>query len=256
MPASNDRTLIKTDKTIKFDPRNLITLYRFAKYYMNWDPTYLQGPAYLYIGDSIYEGFQVETILLPTYMTLPVPSAIRDLFKPKHSDIIDIKNFSYFDFYKVVKVPDGRLFSVSFNVDIRQRVLDKAVGFDSLSMHFDYFNKGSLSSRIFIASFDLPTADERSIEASLKSLMDIQGVSYSDLESSYPEYIKRRLILIEETLTVLLNFIHFLYTYEFETEKLASQMLKKYSDLIKGFGCEFENMLPKLTAILSLAYGE
>jgi hypothetical protein len=92
------------------------------------------------------------------------------------------------------------------------------------------------------AVLDEDFVNERTLTEALGYLMQVNGKSYSDFSQKYSR-LMQRLLDLGESLTVFLNFLHTLHAHKFDGDDMASLLFKYYSELIRGYGCDFEEAL-------------
>jgi hypothetical protein len=284
MMALMGKNLVKTNKVIKVEPEDILKIYKYAKYMINWQPDkfiekleeiypYINRREYVnrvqFLSNDIKDGIRIlvpaNTIILPTYMRdkeYMVFKVYRSLIEHKTSDVIDINEFSLFDVYKVVDKPFGRLSHIDFSAWIEYRREIKSYG-------IKIFGISVVDRRLGRDFRDLLTGtvfgenifDEELNLGYLKMIKQLQGVKYSDLpyvegiaNFGYEKGVLSGMLLLERDLTATLNLVHFLYSHEFDENDIIGWLFKHYSDNIKGLGCEFEKALSKLTGVLRLIY--
>lgn len=141
------KTLIKIDKVIKIDPRNVIDLYKFVKRYIRWEPRdYLNELDKRFpnrFGNHTTAEIPLDIVILPSYMFLQVPSTLEGIIKPQHSDVIRPENFSYFGLYKVVDDPNGKIMDMVITIDVGYRRFDKVTEIQNMLLTIEYLQKQS-----------------------------------------------------------------------------------------------------------------
>jgi len=275
------KNLVKTDKVIMVNPENLLTLYRYAKYYIKWEseefikklreiyPLVRESNYYDYYEkvqfvkkDNIEEGIRfyipLNYVLLPTYLHIYVPEPYKNIIKSKKSDVIDINEFSLFNVYQVVDDVNGRFSLVKLGVSIEYRDNIDCYGVKALEVFAkDKYIKSPQDFLIMSVFHDL-IREEDKFAGYLKIIKKLQGTKYSELEEyqerNYFYRIKEDILDIfwlEESLITTINLINALYTNEFDENDIIGQLLKPYSDTFKGFGCKFEEVLPAAAGVIS-----
>jgi len=240
-------TLVKTGKVIKVDLRNIIDIYRFVKRYMQWEPQeYLSRLDKIFpnrFENYTYSEIPIDIVMLPTYMISSFPPSFKGVIKPKRRDVIYLENFSYFDLYKVVEDPNGKITDAYVSVGINYFEFEGTVGVKSMSLTVEYLHGGFPYQSLFLFSnLGSPFMDENTLGNILKTLRWAQGRSYSNFPRRGSK-LMRKLLELEETFTIFLNFLHALHTHKFDGTDMTSWLFKPYSDLVKGFGCEFEDAI-------------
>jgi hypothetical protein len=242
------KTLIKTDKVIKVDPRNVIDLYKFVKHYILWEPQdYLNELDKRFpnrFGNRIIAEIPLDVVILPSYMLLEVPQTLANVIKPKQSDVILPENFSYFDLYKVVDDPNGEITDTVISTIIDYHMFeDDAARIRNILLTVEHLYSEHHDKTLYIGTIlDTGFTVEETLTKALNSLRWARGRSYSSFSSVNSKLI-RKLLMIEENLTLFLNFLYALHTHKFDGMDIVSWLFKPYSDLVKGFGCEFEDVL-------------
>jgi hypothetical protein len=240
------KTLIKTDKVIKVDPWSVINLRKFVKRYIRWEPEdYINGlnerlPDW--ISNYITVEIPLDTVILPSYVISPIPPVLKNIIKPNYSSIIHPDNFSYFDLYKVVDDPNGEIMNVSIGVGVDYRMFkDEMVRIQNMLLTFEYILL-NYPKKAYLFINPMGIASEEDLIKALNSLKWAQGKSYSNFPRRDSKLIKK-LLTLEEHLTLFLNFLYALHAYKFDDDGIASWLFKPYSDLVKGYGCDFEEAL-------------
>jgi hypothetical protein len=266
------KNLVKTGKVIKVDPEKILNLYKYAKYHITWESKeiskkweefrkYMGNRGYneirSLVGKNLTDALVIyipaNFVILPTYMRdrgFKLTEYYKDILEPKISPVVDINEFSLFDLYEVVEEPTGRLGLVDFAIGIRYRRDIGSFGVKTLSIIIEDRYAGPSSKYTLTGSTFLEGSyDEESTFLSLKAVKSVQGVSYSDLPSIIEhgqdilKNLKEGMLWLERDLTSTLNLIHFLHSHEFDENDAVGWLFKPYSDIIKGFGCNFEDAL-------------
>jgi hypothetical protein len=252
------KILVKTGKTIKVDPSNVLGFRKFIKEYIHWDPEDYMNKLNEVMPNSYKEllhiSIPVNTLILPTYMIKHVPKVLKTFLKPKRRDVIYPENFSYFDFYQLVDHPNGVITDSKLTI---------AVGYDGnkkpVTIRYMYLDieTEKLSFGFPALTFSTDFRDwfvsDKTFKSFLDTLMWARGRKYPDLSDEYSILLKK-LRIIEESLTVFLNFFYILHTFNFDNMNYITDWLfKNYSDIIKGYGCDFEEVLDTMEFIFSLA---
>jgi len=273
MMTLRGKNLVKTDKVIKVKPEDILKIYKYAKYVMSWDPNeFIEKLKEIYphinkreyadriqfLSNDIKDGIKilvpVDTVILPTYMRdkdYMLLKAYRGLIEHKTSDVIDINEFSLFDVYKVVDKPFGRLSHVDFAawIEYRNEIKSygiKVLGISIVDRRLGYHSRDLLTGTVFSEN---PFDEELNLRY-LKIVKQLQGVKYSDLPNvkeianfGFKKGILGSMLWLERDLTATLNLVHFLHSHEFDKNDIIGWLFKPYSDLVKGFGCKFEDAL-------------
>jgi hypothetical protein len=250
------KTLIKTDKVIKIDPREVVNLYKFIRRYMQWEPKeYLSRLDKILpnrLENYIYSEIPLDFVILPTYMVSPLPPNFKGIIKPKRRDVIYLENFSYFDLYKVVEDPNGKITDAVVTVGVNYREFEGTVGIERVLLRVEYLRSSFPYQPLFLFSnLGAPFVSEDTLEDILRVLRWAQGRSYSNFQRESSR-LMRKLFELEENLTAFLNFLHALHTHKFDGMDMTSWLFKRYSDTIKGLGCNFEDAFSKLIGVLHL----
>jgi hypothetical protein len=240
-------TLVKTGEVIKVNPRVVVDIYKFARHYIQWDPQeYFNKVDKMRpnrLENYVYTEIPINVVLLPTYMISPIPPSFKGIIKPKRRDVIYPENFSYFDLYKVVEDPNGKITDAVVSAGIVHRRLEDVVGIRSLSLTLDYLRSSYPYQSLFLfTNLDEFFTSENILENILKVLRWARGRSYSNF-SRENSRLMRKLLYFEETFTVFLNFLYTLHTHEFDDTDMVGWLFKPYSELVKGFGCKFEDAI-------------
>jgi len=274
------KNLIKTDKVIKVDPEKILNLYKYAKYHIIWESKeiakkweefrkYMGNRGYNEVRSLVGEDptgalgiyIPVNFVILPTYMhdrVFKITEYYRDIIEPKISPVVDVNEFSLFDLYKVVEEPTGRLGLVDFAIGIRYRRDIGNYGIKTLSIIIEDRHAGPPSRYTLTGSTFLEDPyDEESTFLSLEAVKSVQGVSYSDLPSIIErgqdilKNLEEGMLWLERDLTITLNLIYFLHSHEFDENDAVGWLFKPYSDIIKGFGCDFDDALLTAAKVIS-----
>jgi hypothetical protein len=242
------KTLIKTDKVIEIDPMNIVNLYKFVRQYIGWkSQDYLNELGKRFpnkLDNYISVEIPLDVVILPSYMLLEVPPTLKNVIKPKHRDAIYPENFSYFDLYKVVDDPNGEITDTTINIGVNYYTFESGVArIRSMLLVVEYLHSNHHDKTLYITTIlDTGFTTKESLTKALNSLMWARGRSYSSFRNVDSKLI-RKLIMIEENLTLFLNFLYALHTHKFDSTDMASWLFKYYSDLVRGFGCNFEEAL-------------
>jgi hypothetical protein len=247
------KTLIKTDKVIKVNPWNVTGFYRFIKHYIGWNPEdYLKelskrSPKNKRLPKAYRDHTDVriplDIVIIPSYMVSRVPKTLQHVVIPERKDIISPENFSYFNVYKVVDDPYGEITKTYISVSVYPRESEELVRIQAMMVKVEYlYSYYADESLYFKAQLERGLITERLLTEALEYLIRADGKSYSDLPHEDP-MLTVRLLDIEESLTSFLNFLYALHTHKFEGNDMASWLFKPYSDLIRGYGCDFEEAL-------------
>jgi hypothetical protein len=276
------KDLVKTGKIIKINPEDVLNVYKYAKHEINWDPDafikklmeispYLYKKEYagkveLINDDDERKGIKifapVNTVILPVYMRdkdYMVFKSYKGLIEHKTRETVDISEFSLFDVYQVVDEPFGRLSKVGFSAWIEYRESIKRYGIKAfgpsvVDRGIGYPSKTTLSVAVFTeGSFDEEVASEY-----LNIIRRLQGVPYSELprieetgSSAFEQSIREGMLWLERDLTSILNLVNFLYSYEFDENDIIGWLFKSYSDLVRSFGCKFDDALSSFVRVIS-----
>jgi hypothetical protein len=242
------KTLIKTDKVIKTNPENILNFYKFVRHYMHWDPQGYIDELNKAFPDRLdnHERFEIplDIVILPSYMISRIPSTLKNVIKPKRQSIILYENFSSFDVYKVVDDPNGEITDTTIGVGIDYRAnKDDVARIRTMLLTVEYLHSDYDSKTLFISTvLGDEYANRDTLTKALDTLTQLHGKSYSDFSRWYPRLIEK-LIMVEEHLTLFLNFLYALHSQDFDNKGIMSWLFKPYSDLIKGYGCNFEEAL-------------
>jgi hypothetical protein len=249
------KTLIKTDKVIKIDPRNVVDFYRFVKHYIHWEYEDYRNELNKRFPDKISDyiavGIPLDAVILPSYMISEVPTTLEHIIKPERKDAIYLEDFSYFNLYKVVDDPNGGVTNtvISFSIDYHES--EGAARIQGMLLTVEYLHSKNRNKTLYVdAIFDKDFISEDALIRALNFLSWARGRSYSDFPQKGSS-LMQRLLDLERSLTVFLNFLHALYTNRFDDDEIVSWLFKPYSDLVKGFGCEFEEAVLSAVKIIS-----
>jgi len=277
------KNLVKTDKTIKVDPEKILKIYKYVKNYINWESEEFvkkiekifqyegkqeYGGSRFSVGRDLKDGIEIyvplKFIVLPTYMRdkrFKITKYYWDLLDPRISYTVDINEFSLFDIYQVVEEPGGRLGVVDFNIEIKYRKDINSYGLTALSIVLEDKHVGS-PSRFYLTGTSL-SEDPYYVEKSfmyLETIKQLQGFPYADL-SSLEEHssgvlknISEGMLWLERDLTSTLNLLNFLHNYKFDKDDVVGLLFEPYSNLVKGFGCKFEDALLLSDVISALLF--
>jgi hypothetical protein len=282
------KTLVKTGKVIKIKPEDVLSsVYKYVKYEMNWNPDAftkklreispyldklkLDGKVKLMGDNDVKSGIEIEvpvdTVILPVYMRDKDYLRFKfyeGLIEHKTKDVVDIEEFSLFDVYKVVDKPFGKLDKVYFSTWINYRKDINSYGIKmfgiSISGGPNELSRivGLYKTYLTFTAITEGSYDEEFIIKHLNTIKRLQGTPYSELPwieakstDPYEENIRQGMLFIERDLTAVLNLIHFLHSHEFNENDIIGWLFKSYSDLVKSFGCEFDNALSSLIRVIS-----
>jgi hypothetical protein len=262
------KTLVKTGKVIKVNPLEILDLYKFAKYNMRWKPEdFIKNLSEIYpYRQSEYVGkikfldennvsmgavinIPISFVILPSVMHIEVPRFYRDIIKTKRLNKISIDDISYFNVYQVVNsFTEGKFDEANLSILIALHRIDKNYAIRSMWLEFrdKYLSRSYKQPFIEATVFDT-FPDEDTVKRYIDFVRKVQGVSYSELSQEVRNGIK----WIEEDLTLTLNLFHTLYSYNFEGNDVVGLLFKEYSDLVKSFGCKFDDALSSLAQIIS-----
>jgi hypothetical protein len=190
-------------------------------------------------------------------MISSIPPTLKNVIKPERKNIILYESFSSFDLYKVVDDPNGEITNTAIGVDVNYRVnKDDAARIESMLLTVEYLHSDYDDKTLFISTvLGEDSVNENTLTKALNTLTQLHGKNYSDFWRDYsivdyPSYFSRwypelinELIMVEEHLNLFLNFLYALHSQDFDNKGIMSWLFKHYSDLIKGYGCDFEEAL-------------
>lgn len=274
------KNLVKTGRVIKVNPYDILSLYKYAKYHIQWESRELikklmeiypyrkelgnedYDVFYNYGGGVLFEGEGVEKdvsihiplnfLLLPVYIHGIVPPSyeyekIIDVIEPDKNDVVDMDKLSLFNVYQVVDDAKGRINVVKLVISIEYRKDIRNYGIGALDVIADDIPTIEDPERLSILSLVYDSSDEEErIAKYLGKIRELQGKKYSEI-GRFRDGIE----WVEERLITTINLINALYTSKFDENDIIGWMLKQYSDTFKGFGCEFEDMLSSAAKVIS-----
>jgi len=261
-------TLVKTDRTVKIKPMDFVDLYRYEKYFIDWDADDLIGklskifphrklPEYskrikfrdekaIDLGANVY--IPLSSILLPSYIYSRISKRIRDFEKPKGSEKVSVDNLSLLDVYQVAPNPEGKFEYVNLCVQI---------GYSSSRDHYvisslwlDFKDESSGKSRrsrndwIGMFFYDM-FKDELELGKHIRTMKKLEGTKYSELDEATLRYT----LWVERSFVLVVNLFHVLHSNEFNENDLVDSLFKKHSDVIKSFGGKFEDALSMVKVV-------
>ena len=269
------KNLIKTDKVLKVDPFDILSLYKYVKYHMQWESKEFtkrlleyssrkeklrheysdryERIGFFEMGDvlrGIYLYIPLNIVFLPTYMRIEVLEMYRDILQSKKSEVVDVNELSFFNAYKVVDDPDGRFGSVTLGIWIEYRKDIDNYGAKALYVTIEdkKLGKKPLDNNISITSvFHTLFREEDTFVKYLERMKKLHGKKYSEVKDIDDSDIS----WLEAVLTTTINLINALRTVEFDENSVEGWLLKPYSDTFKGFGCDFDEALLTASKVIS-----
>lgn len=267
------KALIKTDKTLKIEPEDLTNLYKYAKYYIDWKPDELIGklneifpyrklPEYskrikfrdeevIGLGASVF--IPLDYILLPPYIYTRISKRIEDLDNPKGREKVSVDNLLLLDLYKVAPSPEDKFESIYLGIQISYSSRGDRYMIRSLWLNAKdkRLSKSRKSKHYLIGMFFFDGFKEESeIVEYIGTMEQLEGKKYSKLDM----VTLRNILWVEKSLILVTNLFHVLYSNEFNENDLVDSLFKKHSDIIKGFGDEFEDIISPVKVISALAF--
>jgi hypothetical protein len=261
-------TLVKTGKTVKIKPMDFIDLYRYEKYFIEWDTNDLieklnkifphrKLPEYskrikfrdekvIDLGANVY--IPLNSILLPSYIYSRISKRIKDFEKPKSSEKISVDNLSLLDVYQVAPSPEGKFEYVNLCVQIGYSPSRDRYVISSLWLDFKDENSGksrrSRNDWIGMFFYDM-FEDEFELGEHIRTMKKLEGAKYSELD----EVALGNILWVERSFVLVVNLFHVLHSNEFNENDLVDSLFRKHSDVIKSFGDEFEDTILPVKAI-------
>jgi hypothetical protein len=267
------KALIKTDKTLKIEPVDLVNLYKYAKYYIDWESDdfigklneifpYRKLPEYskrikfrdekvIGLGASVY--IPLDYILLPSHIYTRISKRIEDLDNPKGSERVSVDNLLLLDLYKVAPSPEDKFESIYLGIQISYSSFRDRYVISSLWLNAkDKRSSKSRRSRHYLIGmffFD-GFKEESEIIEYIGTMEQLEGKKYSKLDA----VVFRNILWVEKSLILVTNLFHVLHSNKFDENDLVDSLFKKHSDLVKGFGDEFEDIISPVKVISAFAF--
>jgi hypothetical protein len=266
-------TLVKTDKTVKIEPADLVDLYRYVKYFIDWEtddltkklneifphrklPEYSKRIRFwsekaVDLGTNVY--IPLNSILLPSYIYTRISKRIENSGKPKGREKVSINNLSFLDVYQVAPSPEGKFESINLVIQITHSSRRNRYVINSLELDFEYEHSGK-SRRLWHYLIRMPffgvPGEEFEIGKCIETMKQLEGTKYSKLDTA----VLGSILEVELSLVLVLNLLYVLHSNEFNENDMIDSLFKKHSDLVKGSGCKFEDFISavKLVPLLLL----
>jgi len=263
------KTLVRTGKVIKINPSELLSLYKYIKYYMRWEPEDIikkLNEIYPYRRQKEYSkrvkfldeknvekgvviNIPVSFVILPSVLHNEVTRFYGDIIKTKRLDEVSIDELSHFNVYQVINsFIEGKFSEINLSVSIGLHRIDQNYAIRSLwiDLRDRYLSRSYKQPLIEATVFDI-LPDENIVERFINFVRQNEGAKYSRL----PQEVVYGVKWVEENLTLTLNLFHTLHSHDFEKDDIMGFLFKEYSETVKGFGCEFEEALLSAAGVIS-----